>query len=119
MNKWQAMVEEFHKKFGCPIGAYPNMVDSTEEASLMCKLIEEEAIETLDAIEAGDLTEAADGIGDLIYVAIGAAIRLGVDLNPIIEEIHRSNMSKEPGNLREDGKILKPASWIPPRIAVK
>jgi len=119
MNKWQEMVQEFHAKFGQPIGAFPNMLTDPDRAAMRARLIEEEAIETLDALEAGDLTEAADGICDLIYVVIGAAIELGINLNPLFTEVHRSNMSKIPGNLREDGKILKPNNWVPPRVALE
>lgn len=38
------------------------------------------------------------------------------DVNAIFAEIHRSNMTKEKDNLREDGKLLKGKSFIPPDL---
>lgn len=45
-----------------------------------------------------------------------AAEGVGVDLRPFFEEVHRTNMHKLKGPMREDGKQLKPADWKPPRI---
>lgn len=41
---------------------------------------------------------------------------LGLDLGPFFREVHRTNMWKLKGPKREDGKQLKPADWLPPRI---
>jgi predicted HAD superfamily Cof-like phosphohydrolase len=113
MNSYQAMVKQFHHAFGSVIGRSPAIRDEV----LAARLIEEEAKETVKALEEGDLVEAIDGICDLIYVAMGAAIRLGVDLDPYFHEVHRSNMAKVGGAVRADGKMLKPEGWTPPDIA--
>lgn len=67
------------------------------------------------------LTETLDGIGDLIWVAAGLARSLGVDPSNILNVIADSNMSKvDPvtGRVlkRDDGKVLKPAGYIPPNL---
>lgn len=41
-----------------------------------------------------DLVETADAIGDLQYVNLGLAVQSGIDLEPIANEIHSSNMTK-------------------------
>ena len=41
----------------------------------------------------------------------------GIDIRPIWDEVHRTNMAKEGGGSRTDGKIMKPAGWQPPDIA--
>jgi predicted HAD superfamily Cof-like phosphohydrolase len=87
------------------------------DVELCAKLILEEAHETTDALEAGNLVDVIDGLCDLLYVAFGAAAACGVDLEPFYEEIHRTNMLKTSGPVREDGKRLKPKGWQPPRIA--
>lgn len=46
---------------------------------------------------------------------IGAE-EVGVDLRPFFREVHRTNMHKLNGPIREDGKKLKPPGWKPPRI---
>lgn len=135
MNRMQEQVREFHEKFGHPIGTKPGF----GRPELRAKLIIEEAIEAAVGIVGSvavtallqeaifdfdkaspkepDFVEAIDGIGDSLYVQFGAAIEFGVDMQPIFDEIHRSNMAKEGGATRPDGKTLKPPGWTPPRIA--
>jgi hypothetical protein len=87
---------------------------------LRCALIEEEAREFREAVEANDPVEMVDALCDLLYVVYGAACQLGVDLDPFFHEVHRTNMEKGPaagGYRRSDGKWMKPAGWQPPRIA--
>jgi predicted HAD superfamily Cof-like phosphohydrolase len=38
-------------------------------------------------------------------------------MEPIFEEVHRTNMLKTGGGKRHDGKILKPPGWERPKIA--
>lgn len=45
-----------------------------------------------------------------------AAEGLGVDLRPFFKEVHRTNMHKLRGPVRDDGKQLKPEGWRPPRL---
>ena len=112
MNKMQKQVQEFHEAFGITVGKFIGMRDADMRASL----IREEAIETLDAIEAGDMVESLDGLCDLIYVCLGTAVAWGIDLEPFFDEVHASNIAKQGGPMREDGKQLKPEGWKPPRI---
>lgn len=85
--------------------------------ALRADLIAEEAAETVAAIRAGDMIETIDGLCDLIYVCIGAAVCFGVPLQPFWDEVHESNMRKGDGPMRADGKRLKPEGWQGPRIA--
>lgn len=82
--------------------------------------MEEELQEFIDAFKAGDLTEMADALGDLLYVTYGTAVEAGIPINRIFQEIHRSNMTKVPADgkirRRADGKVLKPVTWEPPRL---
>ena len=68
------------------------------------------------AAELALLAEIADGIADLVYVAIGTASTLGIDMEPVWEEVQLSNMAKVNGPVRPDGKRLKPEGWQPPQI---
>lgn len=113
MNRMQAQVMEFHRKLNHPIGLTP----SISRPEFRAELIREEAKETVDAILAGDFVEAVDGLCDLLYVTFGAAIEFGINLEPIFDEVHRSNLAKAGGKVRADGKTLKPEGWAPPRIA--
>lgn len=106
-------VLEFHRALGIPVEDTPAL----RRPELRASLIEEEARETVDAIRAGDLVEAVDGLCDLLCVVYGAALEFGVDLPACWDEVHRTNMAKVGGPVREDGKRLKPDGWTPPDIA--
>lgn len=112
MNPMQKQVEEFHAATNCEIGKSPGI----RFPQLRANLIHEEAIETVNAIKNGDLVEAIDGMCDLLYVVFGTAVSFGIDLEPFFNEVHRTNMLKTTGPIREDGKRLKPEGWQPPRI---
>lgn len=115
MSDWYQDVMDFHKKFEMYVGQKPSW-PSDSETDMRWSLIDEECDELFDALEFEDLVAAADALADLIYVAIGFSIALGIDLRPIWTEVHLSNMRKVGGGKRGDGKILKPDGWIPPDI---
>ena len=106
-------VREFHEALDIPVATTPKV----RRAELRAALIEEEARETVEAIRAENLVEAIDGLCDLLCVVYGAALEFGVDLDPFWSEVHRTNMAKAGGPVREDGKRLKPDGWTPPDLA--
>lgn len=109
-------VRAFHEAFGIPIVDKP-AIPSDGRCQLRIDLIKEEVKETISAIENNDLVEIADGLADIIYVTVGAALEFGVPLDRVWDEVQRSNMAKVGGGVREDGKMLKPEGWTPPDIA--
>jgi predicted HAD superfamily Cof-like phosphohydrolase len=115
---WYQDVLDFHKKFGCAIGEKPSLPPAGAGVrSLRMKLIGEEFEELGEAHTARDLPEIADALADIIYVAAGMAVTYGIDLRPVFDAVHASNMAKEGGATRADGKILKPPGWTPPDVA--
>lgn len=139
MTDVQAMVAEFHAKFGAPnnLGqGKPNAMH--ERTELRADLIDEEFAEFLDShrrvyvdyadygarafheLVDVDTVAYADALADLVYVCFGAAIEAGIDLNMVLREVHASNLSKlgEDGKpmLRDDGKILKGSGYFRPNI---
>lgn len=88
--------------------------------SLRCALIDEEAGEFREALEAGDIVEVADAIADLLYVVYGAARTFGIPVREVFAEVHRSNMTKLDDNgepiLRPDGKVMKGPNFSPPDL---
>ena len=58
------------------------------------RLIVSELREYLDALLEGDVVEAADALGDLLYVVHWNALDLGIDIGPVFVEIQRANLSK-------------------------
>jgi predicted HAD superfamily Cof-like phosphohydrolase len=106
-------VREFHEALDIPVNSTPKI----RRHELRADLIEEEAAETCAAIRAGDLLGAIDGLCDLLYVVHSSALEFGIDLDPFWSEVHRTNMAKVGGPVREDGKRLKPDGWTPPDLA--
>lgn len=115
MNKLQKDVYSFHKKFDCIRNNFPKLIN-VNDALARLLLIEEEAKELKDAIYDDDLPEIADALVDLMYVTLGSAVAYGINIQPVWNEVHKTNMAKEGGGKRYDGKILKPKNWEPPNI---
>jgi predicted HAD superfamily Cof-like phosphohydrolase len=113
------MVREFHEAFGIAVRTKP--VASPPESDLRARLLAEEVQEYYDAVEAGDIVEVADGLADIVYVAYGTALNHGIDLDAVLTEVHRSNMSKLGADgkpiLRADGKVIKGPNYSRPDIA--
>ena len=115
---WYQDVADFHKDVAGD--SFPNTpyTPNKQLRELRMELIREEVQETIDAIAThpNDLALVADGIGDSIVVLLGTAVTYGIDMRPIWDIIHKTNMAKKGGKLREDGKLLKPDKWQPPDI---
>lgn len=61
--------------------------------------------------------QVIDGMCDTIVVIHNTACSMNLDLEPFFNEVHRTNMEKADGPVREsDGKKLKPEGWQPPKI---
>jgi predicted HAD superfamily Cof-like phosphohydrolase len=121
MKKQLIAVAEFHKAFKQKDGRWPQPLEA-EEYELRHRLMEEENDEYLQACANNSLVEIADALGDQLYILCGTILKHGMQhmITEVFDEIHQSNMSKlgEDGKplLREDGKILKPDNWEPPRL---
>lgn len=89
---------------------------------LRIRLLREEFDETILGEYNNDPAEVADGLCDVIVIALGTLYSyFGVDLaTHMLNEVGWSNLSKfEDGEpvLREDGKILKGKDYYPPKLA--
>lgn len=110
----QQQVYDFHRKFNVSVTDTPTLPDA-DLAEFRMRLINEEVKELHDALFIDfNLVDAIDAMADIEYVLLGLANAMGVDLEPHFEIVHRANMLKVGGGMREDGKILKPDGWIPP-----
>lgn len=120
---FQQKVQEFHDAFKIKSPDHATLSPLSEKNkdlhALRVNLIQEELDELKEALSENDIVEAADALGDLLYVVYGAACCFGLDMEPIFNEIHRSNMSKlENGKpiYRHDGKVLKGQNYTPPNL---
>jgi len=88
---------------------------------LYTHLIAEEINELSDAIAQQDQVETLDALIDILVVTIGALHSMGADAEGAWKEVMASNFAKiDPvtGRVRkrEDGKVLKPDNWMPPKL---
>ena len=115
MNDAQRMVQEFHEQFDIHVSPTPSIPDEPTQ-TLRKRLIQEEFEELQEALQEKDLPSIAKELADLLYVVYGTAVSLGIDMEPVFQEVHRSNMSKVGGYKREDGKWVKPPTYSPAKI---
>lgn len=92
-----------------------------QQFKLYSDLIEEEVNELFAAVRDEDKVEQLDALVDILVVTIGALHSLGADGEGAWNEIMRTNFAKIDPNTgkvrkREDGKVLKPEGWEPPKL---
>jgi len=124
----QRKVREFLQAVGLPVS---EGVTTELDFELLKNLVDEEATEFVtgmdrlayhvkkhdsmdDVLDAQ--VEVIDAICDIIVVLHNTTNAMGIDITPFFDEVHRSNMAKVGGSVREDGKRLKPEGWTPPDL---
>ncbi|MFE5919018.1 MazG nucleotide pyrophosphohydrolase domain-containing protein [Streptomyces sp. NPDC056468] len=114
------LVREFHLAFGLDARSTPTEV-SPELAAHRGELLAEEAAEVAEVAVTGPLDKLAHELADVVYVAYGTALVHGIDLDAVLAEIHRSNMTKlgPDGRAarRADGKVLKGEHYEVPDVS--
>lgn len=90
----QAQVKQFHTKHGFVVNETPTVLNAQDTGDRI-RIMREEFNELITGLEAGDLTEIADGAADLLYTVLGTMVACGISLSPIFQEVHASNMTKE------------------------
>ncbi len=121
MNPIVKSLLEFNDAFEIPALDEPGL-GPDELIELRIKLLTEEVEEYAEAARSGDLVEVLDALADIGYILAGTIINHGMQhiYDAAFDEVHRSNMAKlVDGKVlrREDGKVMKPEGWTPPRLA--
>ncbi len=127
-------VKAFHDKFGIDDPSVPT-VPTRAKLRLRLAMLFEEYMELADALGVEsmvldehmaeiwawtpkeiDFVEVVDALGDIDYLSEGFRLSLGVNGEPIANEIQRTNMNKTGGKTDIKGKIRKPPGWTGPEI---
>ena len=110
-----ANVHELHEKFDFPRSLEPRHLEH-EDMMGRFRFMLEELHEFKDALDAGDLPEMFDALLDLVYVAKGTAVQLGLPWSQGWDSIHRANMDKERSEHKTDRgyDLIKPEGWVAP-----
>lgn len=122
LDSFLAAVLRFTEEvIGLPIPRTPTPL-SDARASFRINHIKEELDEYIAAKADGDVAEQADAFVDVIYLALGALVEMGITPGPVFNEVQRANMdkvqgevSKRPGSGGFDA--IKPEGWQGPNIA--
>lgn len=117
MKQYQLLVKQFMQLAGQECPSQPCIPSDTVQA-LRVRLHEEEAIDELcKAFLNEDIVEIADSIADSLVVVLGTAVACGIDIEPIFNEVMRSNMTKFIDGYRApNGKWIKGPSYTPANI---
>ncbi|MFC8741456.1 MazG nucleotide pyrophosphohydrolase domain-containing protein [Streptomyces sp. NPDC057176] len=114
------LVRAFHLAFGLDARSTPTEVPPGLAAH-RGELLAEEAAEVAEVSVGGPLDRLAHELADVVYVAYGTALVHGIDLDAVIAEVHRSNMTKlgPDGRVsrRADGKVLKGDHYEAPDVS--
>jgi predicted HAD superfamily Cof-like phosphohydrolase len=80
--------------------------------------LQEELDELRAAAAANDLAGQADALVDLVYVAKGTALMLGLPWEELWTVVQRANMAKTRGTTKRGVKAdcAKPPGWAPPDL---
>ena len=118
MNKEFYDVKEFHNAFNYPHPDKPTLLTG-ERALTRKSWMDEELGEFIEATENGDIVEQADAMIDVLYLAIGTLVEMGIEPENLFAIVQEANMSKsfpdgKPHYRESDGKIIKPDTWEDP-----
>jgi len=114
------LVAQFYQRVGRPIRRRPTAELPSAEVQQLVELLDEEVGELRSALHDSDLVDIADGLGDVVYVAYGAALQYGIDLDVVIRAIHEANMTKEDSDRVTPGrKVPRGPSYVPPALEDK
>ncbi|MFP7480217.1 HAD family hydrolase [Terribacillus saccharophilus] len=115
MNKQFEMVKQFQKAMEQPVAEKPTVMDAPRRCARYNYMGEE----LQEFLSAKTEVDQADAMIDLIYLAIGTLVELGVKPERLFEIVHEANMSKlwqdgKPRFRESDGKVLKPPHFVRP-----
>jgi len=110
-------IYRMHQHHGLPIETGPRFLSQTNQP-FRSGFLREELLEFDAACQQRDLPEAADALIDLVVVAMGTAVMMGLPWEALWADVQRANMAKERVvSERAHGgfDLGKPEGWDPPR----
>ena len=117
MNTEFYEVKKFHGAFGHPTSDVPRVMEE-ERANKRYLWMLEELNEFLTASQNKDIVEQADAMIDVIYLALGTLVEMGIEPDELFKIVKHANMSKlwEDGkpHYNDIGKVIKPEGWENP-----
>tara|TARA_R110000851_G_scaffold126847_4_gene258608 strand:+ start:365 stop:1066 length:702 start_codon:yes stop_codon:yes gene_type:complete len=111
-------IYRMHSQHGLTIRSKPALLTASEQR-FREEFLREELLEFELACRGKDLPEAADALIDLVVVAMGTAVMMGLPWHALWADVLRANMSKVRGSSeRAQGEaqdLIKPEGWVAPQ----
>lgn len=129
MNTHAMDVKDFNKKFGLMIHDKPTHLTTRklrERIEFMYEELREfeDSAQAVDTVVNGeavyqDMEGMADALVDLVYVAIGTAVMMGLPWQQLWDDVHRANMAKVLGATKRNHRVdlMKPEGWVGPKTS--
>ena len=111
-------VKKFHEKFGLLVGRKPQRL-TIRKMKERIEFLQEELDELKSAVESDNFPEQADALVDIVYVALGTAVMMGLPWKSLWDDVQRANMEKVRGVTKRGHAVdcMKPEGWIAPWTA--
>jgi len=128
MNTHLMDVKDFNKKFGLMVHDKPTHL-TTRKLSERIEFMYEELSEFEESAQVNgvvngeavyqDMEGMADALVDLVYVAIGTAVMMGLPWQQLWDDVHRANMAKVLGATKRNHRVdlMKPEGWVGPKTS--
>lgn len=113
-------VREFHNKFMVPMAETPHILDRDAQ-TFRRNFLKEELREFDEGYAVKDISMMGDALVDLVYIAVGTALMMGLPWAEMWANVQERNMAKELA--KPDGSnskrnspldVIKPRGWYPP-----
>jgi len=113
-------VAEFHELILNDYAEPTPTLISLEYCIERASFLHEELDEFCIAAGEGNITELADALADIVYVALGTAYKMGLPFDGIWKAVQEANMRKVAGPTKRGNKVdaMKPAGWVGPEAAI-
>ncbi len=100
MNRATAQVKELHKAFDLLIQMTPHL--PPEDCRKRRKLILEKEYRAYKRAEQkSDIVRISNGLAEIIYCCVGAALEYGIPINRVFSEVHRAKICEEHPKIAE------------------
>lgn len=108
-------VRAFYQKFGWSMGNKPTPLHRARVIE-RTDFMQEELNEFKLGARNADLSAMADALVDLVYVAKGTALEMGLPWEELWQDVQRANMGKVPAaTARMANDAIKPSGWAGPQ----
>jgi hypothetical protein len=111
-------VRAFYEKFKQPVGQRPSAMFCTVDRGYeRVRFMQEELDEFKVGLQRHNAALMADALIDLVYVAKGTAIEMGLPWEELWMDVQRANMAKVVGRTHRNIGIdvAKPPGWVGPK----